>query len=290
MVDSDVTVVSSYDRYTVPSAAHVTVDADLLNVPCGTIYCTLPTLAIFCQRREDDDRGRRHGSAGGSGGDKKKSGTSNSPNSQAQPPLPSPQPSQPPSPPTPPPSKIEVREHPSRGVFLSGGEGLRVPVSSAEAVEALVSRGAKARATAATSLNDRSSRSHAILILEIEASQSPPSGAAAAAVSLGTSDVGGGNRRGRVPKAGRRRRSIAECVSIGKMQVRNMVRKTTFVKCCLIVEETTWAARREQFFDTIVVSVRVLLRGLFCNAICFLCGEPTCVAFCMSHLSSVVLC
>lgn len=33
------------------------------------------------------------------------------------------------TPPPPPPStKIEVREHPSRGVFLSGGEGLRVPV------------------------------------------------------------------------------------------------------------------------------------------------------------------
>lgn len=32
----------------------------------------------------------------------------------------------------PPPSKIEVREHPSRGVFLSGGKSLRVPVGHAK--------------------------------------------------------------------------------------------------------------------------------------------------------------
>ncbi|CAM9545792.1 unnamed protein product, partial [Hapterophycus canaliculatus] len=82
------------------------------------------------------------------------------------------------TPPPPPSAKIEVREHPSRGVFLSGGEGLRVPVSSAAAVAALVARGTKSRRTASTGLNDRSSRSHAILILEIEATHSPPSAAA----------------------------------------------------------------------------------------------------------------
>ncbi|CAM9689623.1 unnamed protein product, partial [Scytosiphon promiscuus] len=174
-----------------------------------------------------------------------------------------------PSTPLPPPpssTKIEVREHPSRGVFLSGGEGLRVPVSSASAVAALVARGTKSRRTASTGLNDRSSRSHAILILEIEATHSPPSAAAAAAAaaaarggedcdadgsSRATTDVlspsslasspappvgvggnpapcavgklrvgvGRGTTR-RVVGGGRsRRRSIVECVSIGKMQL-----------------------------------------------------------------------
>ncbi|CAN0187519.1 unnamed protein product, partial [Discosporangium mesarthrocarpum] len=71
-------------------------------------------------------------------------------------------------------SKIEIREHPSRGVFLSaggGGRGLRVPVTSAASVMRLIDQGLKARHTASTSLNDRSSRSHAILILEIEANE-----------------------------------------------------------------------------------------------------------------------
>ncbi|CAN0272545.1 unnamed protein product [Pylaiella littoralis] len=145
------------------------------------------------------------------------------------------------TPPPPPPStKIEVREHPSRGVFLSGGTGLRVPVSSAAAVAALVARGTKSRRTATTGLNDRSSRSHAILILEIEATHSPPSAAAAAARASGgdthsiysgvcggalVDGVGGpGGARGLAMgmELGRRvgrRRSIVECVSIGKMQL-----------------------------------------------------------------------
>ncbi|CAM9449629.1 unnamed protein product, partial [Ectocarpus sp. 13 AM-2016] len=154
-------------------------------------------------------------------------------------------------PPPPPSTKIEVREHPSRGVFLSGGKGLRVPVSSADAVAALVARGTKSRRTASTGLNDRSSRSHAIMILEIEATHSPPSAAAAAAAAaaaraggdavggsssstpsgglgssnpaaggvgpLGVVRVGAGRRGG--GGGGGRRRSIVECVSIGKIQL-----------------------------------------------------------------------
>lgn len=145
-------------------------------------------------------------------------------------------------PPPPPSTKIEVREHPSRGVFLSGGKGLRVPVSSAAAVASLVSRGTKARRTAATGLNDRSSRSHAILILEIEATYSS-SGAAASVSPVGSTGVGigitnsritpgggvcspnggGGAGSGGGPKGRRRgrRASIVDCVhSIGKMQVK----------------------------------------------------------------------
>lgn len=146
--------------------------------------------------------------------------------------------------PQPPPStKIEVREHPSRGVFLSGGKGLRVPVSSAAAVVALVSRGTKARRTAATGLNDRSSRSHAILILEIEATYSSTGAGVGASTSpvrstrvgvgVGASSsisprgsvdgLSGGDGAGGVPRGRRRgrRASLVDCVhSIGKMQVR----------------------------------------------------------------------
>lgn len=139
------------------------------------------------------------------------------------------------TPPPPPSAKIEVREHPSRGVFLSGGDGLRVPVSSAAAVAALVSRGTKARRTASTGMNDRSSRSHAILIIEIEATHSTV-GAVAARPSRGSTMghaeavSGGGGRSptaigrggGGVPKGARRgrRASIVSCVTMGKMQVR----------------------------------------------------------------------
>ena len=143
-----------------------------------------------------------------------------SPGTDAAPPLP------------PPPSKIEVREHPSRGVFLSGGKGLRVPVSSATAVATLVARGTKARRTAATGLNDRSSRSHAILILEIEATHNSPvaptTGTSAAAVPASRS--GTRLRDGLQGSRISRRASITEFVSIGKMQVRVMGEKKLVVK------------------------------------------------------------
>lgn len=142
------------------------------------------------------------------------------------------------TPPTPPPStKIEVREHPSRGVFLSGGKGLRVPVRSAAEVMLLVSRGTKARRTTATGLNERSSRSHAILILEIEATAQSPSLSTGTAVKSenaarrgecsGKTRVTGLGRREETAEGaeiatkrrGGRRASIVDCVSIGKMQV-----------------------------------------------------------------------
>lgn len=119
--------------------------------------------------------------------------------------------------PPPPSAKIEVREHPSRGVFLSGGKGLRVPVGSAATVAGLVSRGTKARRTAVTSLNSRSSRSHAILILEIEATHNSPAVGRVPSASGSTPGSGAakGYRRSR-------RGSIVDCVSIGKMQVRDL--------------------------------------------------------------------
>jgi hypothetical protein len=98
-------------------------------------------------------------------------------------------------------SKIEIREHPNRGVYLSGGHNLRVPVTSATEVMALVSKGMKERATSATQLNERSSRSHAILTLEIEA------------------NAGLGKTTSSRPQISSRRTSIADHVCMGKMQL-----------------------------------------------------------------------
>ena len=60
---------------------------------------------------------------------------------------------------TPPPSQ-------GRGVYLSGTE--RKQVATPQEVHRLIKAGNAVRATASTMLNERSSRSHAILTLEIE--------------------------------------------------------------------------------------------------------------------------
>ncbi|KAK7201648.1 kinesin K39 [Novymonas esmeraldas] len=58
---------------------------------------------------------------------------------------------------------VDVREHPSRGVFLEGQR--LVEVTSLEDVVRLIELGNGVRHTAATKMNDRSSRSHAIIML-----------------------------------------------------------------------------------------------------------------------------
>ncbi|KAL7704951.1 kinesin K39, partial [Lotmaria passim] len=58
---------------------------------------------------------------------------------------------------------VEVREHPSRGVFLEGQR--LVEVKSLDDVVKLIELGNGVRHTAATKMNDRSSRSHAIIML-----------------------------------------------------------------------------------------------------------------------------
>ncbi|KAF8279209.1 kinesin-like protein [Trypanosoma cruzi] len=58
---------------------------------------------------------------------------------------------------------VDVREHPTRGVFIEGQE-LR-EVSSLDEVLGLIEAGNRVRHTAATKMNDRSSRSHAIFML-----------------------------------------------------------------------------------------------------------------------------
>ncbi|GET87142.1 kinesin K39, putative [Leishmania tarentolae] len=58
---------------------------------------------------------------------------------------------------------VDVREHPSRGVFLEGQR--LVEVGSLDDVVGLLEVGNAVRHTAATKMNDRSSRSHAIIML-----------------------------------------------------------------------------------------------------------------------------
>ncbi len=64
-------------------------------------------------------------------------------------------------------SGLKLHEHPVRGMHLTGSQTLHTPVGSAEEALALVHRGYGLRATAATNLNERSSRSHTVLTLEI---------------------------------------------------------------------------------------------------------------------------
>ena len=66
-------------------------------------------------------------------------------------------------------NKIDIRESSAddgKGVYLSGVE--RKQVTSTDEVHNHVREGNKIRATATTNLNQRSSRSHALLTLEIE--------------------------------------------------------------------------------------------------------------------------
>ncbi len=62
---------------------------------------------------------------------------------------------------------IKIHDHPTLGIQLSGSSTLRIPVSSAEEALTLIAKGNKLRATATTNLNDRSSRSHTVISLEI---------------------------------------------------------------------------------------------------------------------------
>jgi Kinesin motor domain len=112
--------------------------------------------------------------------------------------------------------KIEIREHPVRGVYLSGGSGkLRVPVTSAATVLSLIAKGTKMRQTSATQLNERSSRSHAVLTLEIESND----------YSSSSSSSNNGTTRdtsnGCDAVSNSRRASLADCVSVrmGKLQL-----------------------------------------------------------------------
>jgi hypothetical protein len=74
-------------------------------------------------------------------------------------------------------SSLKLHEHPIKGVYLTGSSTIKTPVSSAEEALNLIARGNKLRATSATNLNERSSRSHTVIVLEV-VSQDISSGAA----------------------------------------------------------------------------------------------------------------
>jgi Kinesin motor domain len=82
--------------------------------------------------------------------------------------------------------KIEVRESPSAGVFLSG-PNLRFAVTSAAEALRLIAKGNKYRAMGSTQCNDTSSRSHAILTLHVESEVLAPSPATSMKNSPATS-------------------------------------------------------------------------------------------------------
>jgi hypothetical protein len=64
-------------------------------------------------------------------------------------------------------SNLKIHDHPVHGITVSGSPTIRTPVTSVEETLALITRGTKYRATASTNLNERSSRSHTIITLEI---------------------------------------------------------------------------------------------------------------------------
>ena len=70
-------------------------------------------------------------------------------------------------------TKIEVKESPSGGVYLSGPH-LRATVTSPQQAFRLFLAGNEERVTAATGCNDQSSRSHAILTIHVECQTTDP--------------------------------------------------------------------------------------------------------------------
>ena len=64
-------------------------------------------------------------------------------------------------------SGLRLHEHPKKGVVITGSPTIRTPVSSANEALQLISRGNKLRATSATNMNERSSRSHTVISFEI---------------------------------------------------------------------------------------------------------------------------
>ncbi|KAJ9458161.1 Kinesin-like protein K39 [Diplonema papillatum] len=62
--------------------------------------------------------------------------------------------------------KLAIRQHPVHGVHVAGA--VSSPVSSWEDIETILRRGMAARSTAATSMNDVSSRSHAVFRITME--------------------------------------------------------------------------------------------------------------------------
>ena len=62
---------------------------------------------------------------------------------------------------------LKIHEHPTKGITITGSSTIRLQVNSANETLQLISNGNKFRATATTNMNERSSRSHTVITLEI---------------------------------------------------------------------------------------------------------------------------
>jgi hypothetical protein len=62
---------------------------------------------------------------------------------------------------------LRIHDHPTQGITVTGSPSIRTKVCSVEEALALINSGTKHRATATTNLNERSSRSHTIITIEI---------------------------------------------------------------------------------------------------------------------------
>jgi hypothetical protein len=102
----------------------------------------------------------------------------------------------------------------ARGVYVEGLS--EVECSSAAEVLALLARGAAARRSAATAMNDRSSRSHCVLTAAVAATAPPPRGGGLSAVrrsKLNLVDLAGSERVGR---SGAKGEALTEARSINR--------------------------------------------------------------------------
>ena len=70
--------------------------------------------------------------------------------------------------------KIEVRENPSTGTFLSGPKDLHRTITTPRQAHQLISQGSASRSTASTNCNTFSSRSHSILTIHVESQLNLP--------------------------------------------------------------------------------------------------------------------
>jgi len=129
-------------------------------------------------------------------------------------------------------AKISVRESRSQGVYLEGSPTLRQRVDTAEEALGLVRRGNASRATGCTNLNEHSSRSHAIIALDVVGERIEAAGAAgsgAGTAASGQQSGGGPRRHGRlfvVDLAGSERLSMSGALEddrlLGEAQAINL--------------------------------------------------------------------
>ena len=119
-------------------------------------------------------------------------------------------------------NKLRILEDAGNGVHLVGSPGIRTPVGSPQEALELIQKGNKLRSTSATKLNERSSRSHTVISLEIM-SQNLDASSSASSIMSSTSamtigkvnlvDLAGSER---VKMSGARGKTLQEAKQINK--------------------------------------------------------------------------